>query len=955
MSLSGNSVALDLQNETGGCPHCGSASRVGRGLCLNCLLSEGVEANGQKNGTAADASTEAEASTETLDDLLSEIDVKDADWHVGNYQILEEIGRGGMGVIYRARQRHSHRIVAVKKLLSYHADCQETLMRFRREAQAAASLDHPNILPIYEVSESEDGLPFFSMKFASGGSLLDAAAALRCQPRRAVALVAKIARAVQYAHSQGILHRDLKPGNILLDSRGEPMVSDFGLAKWLDASSHLTRTITVFGTPGYIAPEQINESAGKLTPAADVYSLGAILFDLLAGRPPFLGEHALKVIQQASQKPAPKLRALMPAVDRDLETICAKCLERDPAARYRSAGALADDLERWLQGRHIIARPVSAPVRLWRWTRRNPLLAVMSALLFALGTAVGVLAWKAEMADRQSPSGIAVLPFENLSPEQENVFFADGVYDGVSTKLAKIAELKVISHNSVAKFRGAHNTREIGRALNVAYVLEGSVRRDAGRIHLNVQLIDTRTDAHVWAQEYDRDLSDVFALQSQIAQTIADKLGAETSSTERAAIQEPPTTDIVAYDLYLRAKDLINGISFSTRAKEDLFQAVQLLDQAVARDPLFFLAYGELAGAHDRIYFLGFDHTDARLKLSEAAIESIRRLRPESGETHLVMAQHLYWAYQDYERAKAELAVAKRTLPNESRIPLLMGYIERRQGNWDKSLEEMKHALELDPRNFSILQQLSLTFEGLRRYDDMASTLDRALAMVPKDPLSRVRRASVDLEQRADPHPLHAMIETILAEDPSAAGVLVNQWLFLALRERDAVAAQRALAAMPKDGGGCYDENVPFPTAWCEGLAARFRGDELAARTAFANARRDLEKMVRDQPNYAAALCALGVVDAALGNKEDAIREGERAVELMPVSKSTIDGAMLIKYLAVIYAWVGNKDHALQWLTERRKMPVAGLSYGDLRLNPLWDPLRGDPRFEAIVASLAPK
>ena len=310
-------------------------------------------------------------------------------------------------------------------------------------------------------------------------------------------------------------------------------------------------------------------------------------------------------------------------------------------------------------------------------------------------------------------SGIAVLPFESLSSDKENAFFAGGVYDGVSTKLAKVAHLKVISHNSVAKYRGARNTQEIGRALNVAYVLEGSVRRETGRIHLNAQLIDTRTDAHVWAQEYDRDLSDVFALQSEIAQKVADQLGTEVSTAEKVAIQEPPTTDLVAYDSYLRAKDLIEGSSFSPRAKEDLTQAVQLLDQAVARDPLFFLADGQLAGAHDRIYFLGFDHTDTRLKLSETAIQSIRRLRPDSGETHLALAQHSYWAYQDYDRAREELAVSRHTLPNESRIPLLSGYIYRRQGLWEKSLEEMKQALALDPRNFSILQQISLTYEGL--------------------------------------------------------------------------------------------------------------------------------------------------------------------------------------------------------------------------------------------------
>src|SRR5438094_2370080 len=352
MSSPAGSVSLHLQNESGSCVKCGSASRVGRGLCLNCLLSAGVDSNGNH--------AQAE---ETLDELLSRIHGPDADWLLGNYQILEEIGRGGMGVIYRARQRHSRRIVALKRILSYHADSQETLVRFRREAEAAAKLDHPNVLPIYEVGENEDGLPSFSMKFAAGGSLHEAAPALHREPRRIVALMAKVARAVDYAHAQGILHRDLKPANILLDGRGEPLVSDFGLAKWLDATSELTQTLAIFGTPGYIAPEQASGSAAKITPAADVYSLGAILFDLFTGQPPFLGEHALAVIQQAAEKPAPKLRSLAPTLDRDLETICAKCLEREPQARYQSAGALAEDLERWLNGYPFIARTVLSPLK----------------------------------------------------------------------------------------------------------------------------------------------------------------------------------------------------------------------------------------------------------------------------------------------------------------------------------------------------------------------------------------------------------------------------------------------------------------------------------------------------------------------------------------------------------------------------------------------------------------
>src|SRR4029077_17885025 len=324
---------------------CGSLARVASGLCVSCLLRSGLGSD--------------EANIEDFDALLAAVDVPDRDWQLGSYRILEEIGRGGMGVIYRARHGPSRRIVALKRVLNYHSDSRDTLKRFQREATAAASLDHPNILPIYDVGATEDGLPFFSMKFASGGSLLDSRQSFRDSPRRAVQLIAAVARAIDCAHRQGILHRDLKPGNILLDARGEPMVSDFGLAKWLDRASELTRTLTVFGTPGYIAPEQSDSASAELTGATDVYSLGAILFELLSGRPPFLGEHALAVLRQAAENDAPKLCSIVPKASRDVETICARCLERDPNLRYASAAALAEDLDRWLEGCPIAARPIS--------------------------------------------------------------------------------------------------------------------------------------------------------------------------------------------------------------------------------------------------------------------------------------------------------------------------------------------------------------------------------------------------------------------------------------------------------------------------------------------------------------------------------------------------------------------------------------------------------------------
>src|SRR5213595_2522277 len=405
------------------CRQCGATTRLGNGLCLSCTLREGLEGD-------------REESRESFEAILAEDEVRDTHWRVGNYEILEEIGRGGMGVIYRARQRHSRRIVALKRLVSYHADSRETLERFRREAEAAASLDHPNILPIYEVGQGEDGLPFFSMKYAAGGSLQQAEPARRNELRECVRLMAKVGRAVQYAHEHGVLHRDLKPGNILLDGQGEPFVTDFGLAKWLDTTTDLTRTLTIFGTPGYIAPEQAKGPAAKLTPAADVYSLGALLFNLFTGRPPFLGEHALAVIQQASEKPAPKLRSLARAFDRDLETICARCLEREPQARYRSAGDLAIDLERWLEGRPIIARRVSPPVRTWRWSKRNPTLATVTVTAFCFAAAAAFLFFSHNGLPPQSrlptttlipEKSIAVLPFENLSRDPDNAYFAEGV------------------------------------------------------------------------------------------------------------------------------------------------------------------------------------------------------------------------------------------------------------------------------------------------------------------------------------------------------------------------------------------------------------------------------------------------------------------------------------------------------------------------------------------------
>jgi len=402
--------------------------RLDTGICVSCLLRKGLEGGCD------------EVSQAFYQSVLGEVDAPHKSWFLGNYEILEQIGCGGMGVIYRARQRHSRRIVAVKRVLSYRADSHGALQRFRREAQAVASLDHPNILPIYEVSESEDGLPFFSMKLAEKGSLHDNTASLHKQPRKCVELMTKVALAVEYAHGCGVLHRDLKPGNILLDDRGEPLVSDFGLAKLLDGSNDLTRSVTTFGTAGFIAPEQASDTSADLTPAADVYSLGAVLFNLLAGRPPFSGSNPISVIRKASETQAPKLRSVAPSLDRDLETICARCLERDPKARYQSAGDLAAELERWLGGHPIVARPVSPPARVWRWSQRNPKLVGAATVGLLLGaTAVWLFRGEPQrgravdnrhvdglLAKVTHPTGVSRTDTSVLVPDRSNPFAVPG-------------------------------------------------------------------------------------------------------------------------------------------------------------------------------------------------------------------------------------------------------------------------------------------------------------------------------------------------------------------------------------------------------------------------------------------------------------------------------------------------------------------------------------------------
>ena len=540
---------------------------------------------------------------------------------------------------------------------------------------------------------------------------------------------------------------------------------------------------------------------------------------------------------------------------------------------------------------------------------------------------------------------IAVLPFENLSRDPDNAFFTDGVQDEILNNLAKIADLKVISRTSVMQYKTGEkrNLRKIASELGVALVVEGTVQRIASRVRVSAQLIDAKADTHLWVESYDRPLDDVFAIQSDIAKAIAHQLQAKLSAQTKSAIEEPPTKDLAAYEPYVRAKLLMQTGFFEG---DKLFEAARLLDQAIARDPDFFLAYCLSAEVNCRLYRV-FDHKPARRDLADRAVKAALRLRPEAGEAKLERARYLCMCNLDYDKARTELTSAQRKLPNNAQVFELMGYMDRLQGRWNESARNCEKALELDPRNLSTLQQLAVVYIYMRRFPESASTLDRAIAVAPQDVGLQAIRASLDLHWRADSKPLHK----ILDENAGAVPDYGEFGLDVALCERDPALAEHALAAI---GDGFRQGLLYFSPTFLKACVARAFGDDPTAQKAFTAARSEFERTVRGQPDDGEPLCMLGLIDAGLGRKEEAIREGRRAAELTPVTKDAVNGANIMQFVGVIYAWTGEKDLAIKQIAATLQVPSV-LSYGQLRLHPFWDPLRGDPRFEQIVQSLAPK
>ena len=886
------------------CPHCHGATRIAHGLCLGCLLQSG---SGEEN-LGPDEFTAA----------LDEIAVPDSHWRLGNYEILEEIGRGGMGVIYRARQRHSRRIVALKRILSYHADSRDTLARFRREAEAAASLDHPNILPIYEVGESEEGVPYFSMKYASGGSLQEAAPALRDDPREIVRLMAKVTRAVQSAHRQGILHRDLKPGNILLDGRGEPLVSDFGLAKWLDASSDLTRTLTIFGTPGYIAPEQARGVAADLKPSADIYSLGAILFDLLAGRPPFLGEHALSVIRQAEEKPAPKLRSLARGADRDLEIICGKCLERDPAARYRAAGELADDLEHWLEGRPIVARPVAPPVRLWRWSRRNPTLAgaLLSILVLASIGVVSIVAssrlssivQEAEIAQHT----ITVTPLEDLSELSDSSSAATAFLNALTATLrtANGVYLRPLARMpSDGDPWSPEDWKQIGQASRARFILNGSIRPRQGRLRVVLRVIDAETGKtmRTWLSDADSSSSDIAGrLAGQISDVMTNvqrKLP-DTDGTVLVvngdANANGGTANAEARSYYERGKELYQRNNFP-----DLLRAIDSFRKSIEIDPVYAQPHAMLGTTY-----------------------GLMALEP--GRDWLAQADE-------------EMATALKLAPMLPESRLAHGEILARHGQLQESRNECLTAHELDPVTARIAGKVGDAFYRTGR-PDMAIRWYQKASRRDLRPIygDNLGDAWMDLGEFAKAEAAYKVAAVFRPDLPAAAAGFTRLALLRGNYEEAHRQSERARAEF-------RGNPQPIMTA---GLVEFFTRHFNAAEQLFREASAFGRNRGVDFPGCVRFTSALGFIRQL---SREHISEGVALLEesLAADKKETASAPENPRSwysLAADESALGNMGPALAAL--ERSIEAGWIDYRSMNLDPRFDSIRATPRFQRATARL---
>ena len=911
--------------------------------------------------------------TESLSAMSSELCFE-------HYQVLKnedgtpmELGRGGMGVTYKAIDTHLRCPVALKIIGAQFIGNESARSRFVREARAAASVRHPNVATVHHLGES-GGNYFYVMEFVDGETL----EALihrsgRLEIDLALEMMTQVAAGLTAIHKQHLVHRDIKPSNIMLsweESRLENVkIIDLGLAKGVTEDT-LLMAGSFIGTPTYASPEQF---AGLGTDIrSDLYSLGVTLWEMLSGKPPFQGSAAELMDQhQRAAPPFEKLRSIPEPVMALLEVLLAK----DPSQRFQDPAQLqkaltkvraavgsglrltADELRS--AGDQAAARSPKAKPRKQtiRWAVVSGLCVAAVAIAWFVFSGYAGFVFHNRVNDLvPTEKSIAVLPFDNIGPNKDDGYFADGVQDEILNNLAKIAQLKVISRTSVMQYRGDNkrDLRQIAGALGVANVLEGTVRRNGNHVRVSTELVDARNDNTIWADSYDRDLTDIFAIQSEIAQTVASRLSARLSPEERKDIEERPTNNLEAYDLYLQAKELLGPKSVVTlwvSEKEAFSKAIDLLEEATRKDRNFALAYCLIAKAHDYLYFDQVDRTPERRALGDAAVNEALRLRPDLPEVHLAAAFHLYACYRDFERARVQIAIAEQTLPNNPDLLQLTAVIDRVQGRWEKATAGLERAATLDPRNPKLLTTLADTYRCLRRYRECEQIWDRLIQLEPDQPLFTVYKAESAFAEKADLKGVRAAYEALPSSMKDDVYITWER-VYYAMCARDFATAGEIISKSPNAEIRFFGPLVPFRIValWLHLVQGNHPSIE-----EFGADREQLYRKVETDRTDPYMLAALALADVALGRNEESIQEGRRAMEMRPISEDVEDGPVIAVNVAAAYAWANESDFALEQLKILIKVPDYHVNYGDLKTNPSWNPLRKDPRFDKLLAELAPR
>ncbi|MBV8100062.1 MAG: protein kinase [Verrucomicrobia bacterium] len=920
------------------------------------------------------------------------IDSSIPDLRLGHYEIRThedgtpiELGRGAMGITYKAFDVDLRRLAALKVISPHYLADESVRFRFLREARAAASVRHQNVASVFELGATGVNY-FYAMEFVQGETLERLIKRSgRLEIKLALEIVIQIAAGLDAINKENLVHRDIKPSNIMVSLTADDVPSvkiiDLGLAKMLpesESQAAVSLPGAFAGTPQFASPEQFTGSEVDIR--SDLYSLGVTLWQMLAGLPPFRGTPA-EVMHQHLNAPLPleQIKDEPQPVVALLEVLLAK----DPAHRFQSPhqlleampsvismieteGSIALQTLRRFPDQASSHRRITTKISRWRTALLPPfktrvLLLSAIALVVGCGLIVGVrvfLGSRPVISDATATPGksIAVLPFENISANKDDAYFADGVQDEILNNLARITQLKVISRTSVMQYRAdtKRDLRQIAITLGVTNVLEGTVRRYSNQVRVSIELIDADNDHTVWADSYDRDLTDIFAIQSEIAQTVASKLRARLSSYERKDIEEKPTVDLEAYDLYLRAKELIaNAELFAIGdERENLLSAISFLEQAVRKDSKFVLAYCLVARANDDLY-LDIDRSTARRALGDVAVNEAVRLQPDLPQTRLAVARHLYYCYRDYGKVRAQIAIVQGALPNNSDALTLAAMADRREGLWDESTRGMQRAVSLDPRNPEVFTRLLENYMCLRHYQEAEKTCDRLLELGTDTPGFQVRKASIAFAEKADISAYRAALEAL---PPSAKHDMVTtaDRMYAAALDHDWKAAKEILS------DNSNQELIFFcgtavPRACVEIWLAMVCGDHPTMEGRFGSARDELKQRFDQDQSDPKLLSALGIVDAALGRKDEAIEEAKRAVELQPISRDAMDGPSYVFSLAVVYAQTDQPDQAFEQLDILARTPSRWTSYGLFKLEPAFDPLRKDTRFDQLLAQLEPQ